>query len=132
MAPVAGSRVKATPEAESSSRFPNTMEHTFTAVPRSCGIRSVLRYTTARGAFHDSNTAMIEARSCSRGSCGKGYPVCSRMICWKRPTTAVRSSAVSSTSLLTPRSFFASSSTSSNRAASTSSTVRPYICSRRR
>ena len=37
---LAGSRVKQTPVPESAPRLPNTIVHTFTAVPRSCGIRS--------------------------------------------------------------------------------------------
>ena len=39
-APVAGSRVKHTPVPESGPGLPNTIATTFTAVPRSSGIRS--------------------------------------------------------------------------------------------
>ena len=42
-APVAGSRVNPTPVPEFSSRLPNTMACTLTAVPRSWGIRSWTR-----------------------------------------------------------------------------------------
>ena len=43
VAPVAGSRVKPTPVPEVSSRLPNTMACTLTAVPRSWAIRSRTR-----------------------------------------------------------------------------------------
>ncbi len=57
-APVAGSRVNPTPVPEFSSRLPNTMAWTLTAVPRSCGMCSRLRYATARVPVHDVNTAL--------------------------------------------------------------------------
>src|SRR5512139_3755455 len=51
--PVAGFLVKATPVAELSPVLPKTIDWTFTAVPHSSGIFSILRYDTARFPIHD-------------------------------------------------------------------------------
>src|SRR5580692_2680460 len=55
-------------------RLPNTIATTFTAVPRSAGMRSWRRYKIARSAFQESNTALMARSICSRGSCGKSGP----------------------------------------------------------
>ena len=78
--PLPGSRVNATPVPESMPRLPNTMATMFTAVPRSAGMRSWRRYRMARSAFHELNTALTAMSICSRGACGKSWPVCSRTI----------------------------------------------------
>src|SRR5208283_4140754 len=57
--PVPGSRVKATPVAQSSPRLPNTIDCTLTAVPQSPGILLIRRYVIARSLCHESNTAPI-------------------------------------------------------------------------
>ena len=62
-APVFGSRLKATPVPLRSSRLPNTMACTITAVPRWCGTPCSSRYVTARGLFQDEKTALTAARS---------------------------------------------------------------------
>ena len=52
---------------------------TFTAVPRSCGMRSWRRYSTRPvGVPRREHRARSPCRSCSRGSCGNSGPVCSR------------------------------------------------------
>ena len=77
-APVISSRLKATPEPESSPLFPKTICCTFTAVPQLSGIPFSRRYSTARFPFQESNTARIGRSSCSRGSSGNSSPVRSR------------------------------------------------------
>ena len=76
--PVDGSRVKHTPVPEVSPRLPKTIWTMFTAVPRSSGMACARRYTWARGVSHESNTALTERSSCTRGSCGKSSPAPSR------------------------------------------------------
>ena len=61
--PVAGSRVKATPEPEFSPVLPKTIDCTLTAVPHSTGMLYLRRYTIARSFIHELNTAPIEPRS---------------------------------------------------------------------
>ena len=74
----------------------------FTAVPRSAGMRSWRRYRMARSAFQELNTALTARSICSRGSCGKSCPVCSRTISLKRSTIPCRSPASRSRSFLVP------------------------------
>ena len=57
------SRLNATPDPESSPRFPKTICCTFTAVPQRSGMPFSRRYSTARRPFHESNTARIAASS---------------------------------------------------------------------
>jgi len=83
--------------------LPNTIAWTFTAVPRSSGISFIWRYLMARGLCHDSNTAKMASRSCSRASCGKVLPARSRTNCLKRRIISCMSSAVSSVSSFTFR-----------------------------
>ncbi len=76
-APVTSSRLNATPEPDVSPLLPNTICWTLTAVPQVSGIRLIRRYSTARSPTQESNTARIDSRSCSVGSCGNGSPVAS-------------------------------------------------------
>ena len=76
--PVISSREKATPLHELSPLLPNTICCTFTAVPHSSGMRLIRRYCTARSPIHESNTARMAWRSCSRGSWGNSSLVWSR------------------------------------------------------
>ncbi len=131
-APDAGSRVNATPVPESIPTLPNTMLQTLTAVPRSEGIRSCRRYSTARSVFHESKTARTAMSSCSRGSCGKSWPVWSLISCLYVATSSRRSSTVRSRSFFVARSSFRSSSASWKAIASMPSTVEPNIASSRR
>ena len=78
--------MKPTPVPELSSRLPKTMACTLTAVPRSWGMRSRLRYVTARGPFQEPNTASMAPLSCSIGSCGNGAPVARSTICLNEVT----------------------------------------------
>ena len=78
-APVAGSRVKATPVPESMPRLPKTIEHDVdrgAEVGRDALLAAV--EDRARSAFHESKTARTARSICSRGSCGKSRPACSR------------------------------------------------------
>ena len=90
--PVAGLRVNATPVAQSSPRFPNTIACTLTAVPIAAEMPCILRYTSARGLFHDRNTAPIAPQSWARTSSGNGCPV-ARAISALNRATASRSAA---------------------------------------
>ena len=71
--PVAPSRVNATPVPDSSPMLPYTIEHTLTAVPSRPVTLLIWRYFCARSLFQLPNTAFTAARSCSIGSCGKGF-----------------------------------------------------------
>ena len=62
-----GSRVKATPVAESAPRLPNTMAWTVTAVPQSSGILCRRRKVTARTFFQRLKTARMAAQSWTAG-----------------------------------------------------------------
>ena len=75
LSPVEGSRVKATPVAQSSPMLPNTMAWTLTAVPQLAGMSCSFRYVMARWFIQLPNTAPIAPQSCSFGSIGNGAPV---------------------------------------------------------
>ncbi|CAB4635501.1 unannotated protein [freshwater metagenome] len=64
----------------------------FTAVPRSEGISSRLRYKVARSEFHDLKTASIDAMRCSRGSVGKSFPVATSITFMKPSASAFKPS----------------------------------------
>ena len=64
-----------TPVPEVSPRLPKTIDITVTAVPQSGGMLLMRRYSVAFLANHESNTAWIASRSCSRGSWGNSVPV---------------------------------------------------------
>ena len=105
--PVDGLRVKATPVPERSPLLPNTICTMFTAVPRSSGMSCARRYTCARGVSHDSKTAHDGADQLRARVLGKrDADVLLVDLLRKVSTRLARSSAVRSTSWLTPRSAF--------------------------
>ena len=141
--PVAGLRVKATPVAELFPVLPKTIDWTFTAVPHSSGIFSILRYDTARFPIHDWNTAPMPPHSCSLWSSGNSFLSVSLMIILNSSQSLFRSSTVISVSFLYPFSFFTlsiacssltrmPSPSGSMPAAAFSMTTSEYIMSRRR
>ena len=125
--PVAGSRVNATPVPQSSPMLPNAIDCTLTAVPHEYGMSLSRRYTFALGLSHERNTALIAPISCSFGSAGKSFPIFSLYSALNCPASALRSSAVSSTSRLTPFSSFILSISSSKYFLPTSITTSEYI-----
>ncbi len=127
-----GLRVNATPVPDVGPMLPNTIICTFTAVPRSSGIRSIRRYVTARCVFHDRNTASIASRSCATGSDGNSCPVASLYMSRNRRASRRRSAGLSSGSVLTPARFLAALSADSNLRPSMSFTVLPNIWMKRR
>ena len=76
--PVAGSRVKATPEPEVPPALPNTMRCTRHRGAHGSAMPCRRRYSMRLRARHERNTATAAASSWSSGSCGKGSPVSSR------------------------------------------------------
>jgi hypothetical protein len=129
--PVDGSRVNATPVAQSSPMLPKTMDCTVTAVPQSSGMALSLRYVMARGLIQLPNTAPTAPQSCSQGSSGNIFPLVRTIClnCWTRP---LRSSAVSWVSSSTPRACLRSSSALSNWLAWIPSTTSEYMQMKRR
>ena len=111
--PVAGSRVNATPVPQSSPMLPNAIICTLTAVPHEYGISLSRRYTLALGLSHERNTAFTASINCSFGSDGKSEPIFSLYSALNWLASSFRSSAVSSTSCLTPLSAFILSISSS-------------------
>ena len=125
--PVAGSLVKATPVPQSSPMLPNAIDCTFTAVPHENGISLSRLYTLALGLSHERNTALIAPMSCSLGSSGKSTPILALYSALNWPARVLRSSAVSSTSCVTPFSSFILSISSSKYFLPTSITTSEYI-----
>ena len=131
LAPDAGSRVKPTPDPEARPRLPKTIAWMLTAVPRSSGICSWRRYSTARSVFHESNTACTARSICSRGSWGNGRPAWSSIALVRRhelaqvvdPEVGVLGGAAALLEL---------SSSWENTSPSMPSTVEPNICNSRR
>ena len=99
--------------------LPKTIACTLTAVPRSSGMRSILRYSQARSFIQLRNTASMASRSCTATSCGNatgrrrrrapGTPsalTLTATIALNSATRSFRSSAPRSVSLATPRACF--------------------------
>ena len=95
-------------------------------------MRSCRRYSTARSAFHEENTARTARSNCSRGSCGKSRPVCSPKMALYLLTSSRSFSAPNSTSVRAPASALASSNACSKASPGTPHTVLPYIWINRR
>ena len=129
--PVAGLRVKHTPDAHSAPAFPYTIACTFTAVPLRCVTRLMRRYVTARSLFQDANTASVAMRSCVVGSSGNAAPRASYTALYSA-TSSRRSATSRSTSDSRFLRFFMFASLASNSACGTPSTTSPNMSSRRR
>ena len=129
--PVAGSRLKHTPVAESSPELPNTIAWTLTAVPQSPGILFNLRYVIAFLDIQEPNTAPIPNFNCSHGSCGKTLPIFTP-ISLNCSTNCFKSSAVNSVSTLYPLLSFICSSVCSNKSISAPNTTSLNIIIKRR
>ena len=125
--PVAGSRVNATPVPDVSPMLPNAIICTLTAVPHEYGISLSRRYTLALGLSHERNTALIAPISCSFGSVGNSSPIIALYSSLNCPARTFRSSAVRSTSCVTPFSSFILSMSSSKYFLPTSITTSEYI-----
>ncbi len=80
-APVISSRLKATPEPESSPLLPKTICCTLTAVPQSSGMPLSRRYSIARAPFQEEKTAPTARHQLlGAGRCGNSSPVCAAKI----------------------------------------------------
>jgi len=89
--------------------LPNTIDCTFTAVPQSSGMPSILLYAMALLPFHDLNTPPIEPQSCSSAESGNSTPSTSFTLSLNCSQSAFSSSAVISVSDLYPLAFLRSS-----------------------
>ncbi|WP_344932013.1 hypothetical protein [Actinoplanes nipponensis] len=105
---------------------------TLTAVPRSCGMRSWRRYSTARSAFQDWKTDVTARNSCSCGACGKSRPVWAWKTFLYACTTSRSCATGSSASVAAPAWARAAASSDSNSAPGTPNTVLPNIWMSRR
>ncbi len=105
----------------------NAIICTFTAVPQEYGISLSRRYTFALGLSQERNTALIAPINCSFGSVGKSAPIFSLYSALNWLASSFRSSAVRSTSCVTPLSAFILSISSSKYFLPTSITTSEYI-----
>ena len=90
------------------------------------------RYTLARGLSQERNTAWMAPMSCSLGSAGKSAPIFSLYSALNWPASSFKSSAVSSTSRVTPFFSFIWSMSCSKYFLPTSITTSEYIWMKRR